>query len=96
MDIKAIAEQVMGALGEAPEKLQEFFADPKGAIEQITGQSLDEGQIAEVVEHIKTTVGEGLGNFDLDAIGEQLSGLFGEGSPLGGIGDALGGLFGKK
>lgn len=96
MDVKAIADQVMGTLGEAPEKIQEFLADPKGAIEQITGQTFEEGQIAEVVEHIKTQIGEGVGNFDMNAIGEKLGGLFGEGSPLGGIGDALGGLFGKK
>ena len=37
MDVKAIAEQVMAAVGEAPEKAQEFIADPKGAIEQLTG-----------------------------------------------------------
>lgn len=43
MDVKAIAEQVMAAVGEAPEKAQEFIADPKGAIEQLTGHALDEG-----------------------------------------------------
>ncbi|MEF9875450.1 MAG: hypothetical protein RRZ85_09395 [Gordonibacter sp.] len=96
MDIKAIAEQVMGALGEAPEKIHELIADPKGVIEQITGHTLEEGQIGEVVEHIKTQISEGAANFDLSAIGDQLGGLFGEGSPLGGIGDALGDLFGKK
>lgn len=104
MDIKAIIEQVMGALGQAPENIQGFLSDPAGAIEQITGHSLDEGQITEVVEGIKTQIGEGgfdlsnidLSNIDLGAIGDQLGGLFGENSPLGGIGDALGGLFGKK
>ncbi|OUO94231.1 hypothetical protein C2L80_03935 [Rubneribacter badeniensis] len=96
MDVKAIAEQVMAAVGEAPEKAQEFIADPKGAIEQLTGHALDEGQIAEVVEHVKSMItegGAGLEGLDLGAIGEKLGGLVGEGSPLGGL---LGGIFGKK
>lgn len=95
MDVKAIADQVMAAIGEAPEKVQELIADPKGAIEQLTGQSLDEGQIAEVVEHVKAKIaegGEGLKNIDLGAIGEQISGMVGD-SPLGGL---LEGIFGKK
>ena len=49
-----------------------------------------------VVEIIKTQIAEGAANFDLGTIGDQLGGLFGEGSPLGNIGDVLGGLFGKK
>ena len=74
MDVKAIAEQVMAAVGEAPEKAQEFIADPKGAIEQLTGHALDEGQIAEVVEHVKSMIAEGgagLEGLDLGAIGES-------------------------
>lgn len=96
MDISAIAEQVMGALGGAPEKIQELMADPQGVIEQVTGYTLEEGQVGEVVEIIKTQIAEGAANFDLGTIGDQLGGLFGEGSPLGNIGDVLGGLFGKK
>lgn len=95
MDIKAIADQVMAALGEAPEKVQEFIADPKGAIEQLTGHSLDEGQIAEVVEHVKVKIAEGganLENIDLGAIGEQISGMVAD-SPFGNL---LEGIFGKK
>lgn len=93
MDIKAIAEQVMGFLGEAPEKIQEFIADPKGMIEQVTGQTLGEGDVAGVVEHIKEQFGEG--GFDLGAIQEKVEGLFADGAPLNDISDFLGGIFKK-
>lgn len=98
MDIKAIAEQVMATLGEAPEKVQEFIADPAGMIEQITGHSLGEGEISQVVEHITSGLSEkgiDLANFDFNAIGDKLGGMLGE-SPLGDLGGMLGNIFGKK
>lgn len=95
MDIKAIAEQVAGALGEAPEKLQELASDPKGAIEGLTGHALEDADIPELLGHVKGMMGEG---FDLSAlgdIGEHLGDLL-EKSPLGDLGDMLGGLLGKE
>ena len=49
MDIQSIIGQVTESLGAAPEKAQDFLADPKAAIEELTGQTLGEGDIAEIV-----------------------------------------------
>lgn len=98
MDIKAIAEQVMAALGEAPEKIQEFLADPSGMIEQLTGHSLGEEDVAQVVDHIKGMVeqgGEALGNIDLGAIGEHVTSFFENNEAVEGIGNLVKGIFGK-
>ena len=53
MDIQSIIGQVTESLGAAPEKAQDFLADPKAAIEEITGQTLGEGDIAEIVSGVK-------------------------------------------
>lgn len=104
MDIKAIADQVMGALGDSPEAIKDFISDPAAAIEGITGDKLEGADLAGVVDHIKETVmgggiqlpeGLDLGNLDLGSIAENLGGVL-ENSPLSGIAKGLGGLFGKK
>ena len=41
MDIQAIIDQVMSVVGDAPEKINDILADPKAAIEDITGQALN-------------------------------------------------------
>ena len=46
MDIQAIIDQGMTAVGNAPEKAGEILADPKGAIENITGQTIGEATSA--------------------------------------------------
>ena len=101
MDVQAIISQVTEALGNAPEKVQDLMADPKGTIEEITGQTLGEGDLSQIVDGVKESVANGgfdLGNLDLSAITENLGGLgdlLGN-SPLGGIAEGLGGLFRRK
>lgn len=104
MDIKAIADQVMGALGNSPEAIRDFIADPAAAIEGITGNKLEGADLAGVVDQIKETVmggdfqlpeGLDLGNLDLSGIAGNLGGML-ENSPLSGIAEGLGSLFGKK
>ena len=76
MDIQAIIAQVSAALADAPEKIKDFVTDPKGAIENLTGQ---------IVDGVKNTVGGGLGNLGdmlektpLGGIADSLGGLFGK------------------
>lgn len=98
MDIQAIIDQVMGALREAPEKVHEVIADPAGAIEQITGHQLEEGELASVAQGVLAKIGEeggelqeklaGLG----DAIGEKVSSIM-DGSES--LGELLNGIFKK-
>lgn len=102
MDIQSIIGQVTESLGAAPEKAQDFLSDPKAAIEEITGQTPGEGDIAEIVSGVKDKIAGGdldLGsiaeNLDLGSITENLGGVL-ENTPLGGIAEGLGGLFGKK
>lgn len=104
MDIKAIADQVMGALGNSPEAIKDFIADPAAAIEGITGNKLEGADLAGVVDQIKETVmggdfqlpeGLDLGNLDLSGIAGNLGSML-ENSPLSGIAEGLGSLFGKK
>ena len=88
MDINQIVEQVAAVVKDAPEKLQEVLADPKGAIESITGQSLEGVDVAELIEKVKSAVeGAGIG----------VSGILGNiGEGIGNaVKDALGGLFNK-
>ena len=98
MDVQAIIAQVSAALADAPEKLQGLISDPKGTIEEITGQTLGEGDLSQIVDGVKSGIADGsldLGNLDLGSIAGNLGGLL-ENSPLGGIAGGLGGLFGKK
>lgn len=102
MDIQAIIDQVMGAVGNAPEKINDILADPKAAIEDITGQTLGEGDLSQIVSGVQERIADGgidLSNIDLSKI--DLSALGGIGdllgsSPIGGIVEGIGGLFGRK
>ena len=100
MDVQDIIAQVSAALADAPEKLQGLLSDPKGTIEEITGQTLGEGDLSQIVDGVKSGIADGsldLGSLDLSSLdlGSLAGGLGGmlENSPLGGI---VGGLFGKK
>lgn len=102
MDIQAIIDQVMQVAGDAPEKIGDILADPKGAIEEICGQTLGEGDLSQIVSGVQERLTSGdfdlsqidLSKIDLSALG-GLGNLLGN-SPLGGIAEGLGGLFGKK
>ncbi|MBM6755586.1 hypothetical protein H6A18_03470 [Collinsella tanakaei] len=110
MDIKALTDQVTGALSNSPEAIKDFISDPASAIEGITGEHLEGADLSGVVDSIKQTVTgggfelpEGL---DLSGLAENLGGIAGglteglggvlENTPLSGIAEGLGGLFGKK
>lgn len=58
MDINQIVEQVTSRLQDAPEKIKDVISDPKAAIEEITGQNLDDVDLGEIVEQVKTKLGE--------------------------------------
>ena len=45
MDIQAIIDQVVQTVTNAPEKINDILADPRAAIEDITGQTLGEGDV---------------------------------------------------
>lgn len=102
MDIQAIIDQVMQVAGDAPEKIGDILADPKGAIEEICGQTLGEGDLSQIVSGVQERLTSGdfdlsqidLSKIDLSALG-GLGDILGN-SPLGGIAEGLGGLFGKK
>ena len=83
MDIKAIAEQVLGTVQNAPEKIQGLLSDPKGAIEEITGQAIGEEDIAGIMEHVEGALGQA--GVNADAILESLG---------NNIGDALNNILG--
>ena len=97
MDVSAIIDTLMKTVGDAPEKLGEIMKDPKGAIEEITGQTIDEGTLGDIISGVKDKIAGGeidLSNIDLGALG-GIGEMLGN-SPLGGIAEGLGGLFGKK
>ena len=102
MDIQAIIDQVMQVAVDAPEKIGDILADPKGAIEEICGQTLGEGDLSQIVSGVQERLTSGdfdlsqidLSKIDLSALG-GLGDILGN-SPLGGIAEGLGGLFGKK
>ncbi len=100
MDIQAIIDQVMTAVGNAPEKAGEILADPKGAIENITGQTIGEGDLSQIIDGVKERIASGgidLSQIDLSQIDlSQIGGLLGGDGPLGGIMGGIGSLFGKK
>ena len=76
MDINQIVEQVTSHLQDAPEKIKDVIADPKGAIEEITGQNLEGVDMGEIVEQVKGKLGDA---------GVDVAGI------LGGIGENIGG-----
>lgn len=97
MDVQAIIAQVSAALADAPEKLQDLVSDPKGTIEELTGQELGEGDLSQIVDGVKSGIADGsldlsgldLGSLDLGKLAGGLGGL------LGGLG-GLSGIFGRK
>ena len=95
MDVQDIIAQVSALLADAPEKLQDLIADPKGTIEELTGHSLEGADLSKIVDGVKSQIADGgidLGGLDLGAIAEKVD-LGGIADNLGGV---LGGLFGKK
>lgn len=88
MEISQIVEQVVAVVKEAPEKLQEVIADPKGAIEAITGQDLGDIDAGELVEKVKSA---------LEGAGVDVAGFLGNiGENIGNaVKDVLGGIFNK-
>lgn len=73
MDRGSIADQVTEAVQSAPELLQGVGENPEAAIEQITGLSLGEADVAGVLEAIAPTLEDA--GFDVSAITENASGL---------------------
>lgn len=92
MDAQDIIDQVMDAVQDAPETINDLLADPRGAIERIIGRPLAEDELAEVVEAVQNQLASGeldLSKIDLSAI--DLTKIGGLGSLLGAGG--LGGFF---
>ena len=106
MDIQTIIDQVVQTVTNAPEKINDISADPRAAIEDITGQTLGEGDLTQIV-------GRGQGpcalrrhrplghrpfsDRPLQARRHHEPPRCGSGSsPLGGIMGGIGSLFGKK
>lgn len=81
MNVNQIVEQVTSHLQDAPEKIKDVIADPKAAIEEITGQNLDNVDMGEIVEQVKTKLGE---------TGVDVAGFLGEMSEN--IGGAVSGI----
>lgn len=99
MDTKAVIDQVVEYIGNAPEAIKELLANPAGAIENITGQRLEGSDLSGVLDGIKEHVtGSGIKlpeGLDLGALG-NLAGKFDLGGITEGLGGMLGSLFGKK
>lgn len=70
MDIKAIADQVMGAVGNSPEALKDLIADPQAAISDLTGVELEGADLTGVVDQVKENIAGG--GLDLGGLGENL------------------------
>lgn len=99
MDTKAVIDQVVEYIGNAPEAIKELLANPAGAIENITGQRLEGNDLSGVLDGIKEHVtGSGIKlpeGLDLGALGD-LAGTFDPSGISEGLGGMLGSLFGKK
>lgn len=105
MDIQAAIDQVMQAVTNTPEKIGEILSDPKTAIEDITGQTLGEGDLGQIVDGVKERVTSGgfdlsqidLSQIDLSSLDlSKLGGLLGGDGPLGGIMGGIGSFFGRR
>ena len=104
MDIQAIISQVSAALADAPERLQDLLADPKGTIEELTGQPIGDADLSQIVDGVKSGIADGsldlgaldLGNLDLGALDLGNLDLGALAGGLGGMLGGLGGLFGRK
>lgn len=94
MDIQVIIDQVAAAVKDAPEKLGEFAADPKAAIEGIIG----EGNLGDIdPAQILTGLQEKASGLDLSALVENLPEQFkglADNVDISGIADQVGGLLG--
>lgn len=99
MDTRAVIDQVVEHIGNAPEAIKELLANPAGAIENITGQRLEGNDLSGVLDGIKEHVtGSGIKlpeGLDLGALGD-LAGTFDLSGISEGLGSMLGSLFGKK
>ena len=109
MDIQALIGQVTDALGNAPEKVKDFAADPKGTIAELTGHDLGGIDLGEIVQGVRDKASEGGEGFShiveglgdkieespLGEIGEKIGDVI-ENSPLGDIAEGLSGIFGGK
>ena len=95
MDIQTIVDQVVGALREAPEKVQEIMADPAGAVEQITGHRLEEGDLASVAQGVLAKIAEEGGDLQEklaglgDSIGDKVSSLIGDNDMFSNLLDSI-------
>ena len=70
MDFKSIADQVMGAVGNCPDALKDFAADPRAAISDLTGAGLEGIDLGGAADQVaEQTAGCG---FDLGSLGESL------------------------
>lgn len=102
MDIQATIDQVMQAVSNAPETVNELLANPKEAIEGITGQALSDTDLSQIVSTVQEKFAQGeldLSGLDLSQLDLSRLGGIGDllgGSPLGGIVQGIGGLFGRK
>ena len=76
---------------------KDFVSDPKGTIEELTGHSVGDADLSEIVDGVKNGIAGGVDNLgDLAGdLAENLGDVLDK-TPLGGIADSLGGLFGKK
>lgn len=99
MDTKAVIDQVVEYIGNAPEAIKELLANPAGAIENITGQRLEGNDLSGVLDGIKEHVtGSGIKlpeGLDLGALGD-LADTFDFSGISEGLDGMLGSLFGKK
>ena len=88
MDINAIVEQVTSHVQDAPEKIKDIIADPKGAIEEITGQDLGDIDPGEIIDQVKARIADA--GIDVEGIlGDITENL---GDVAGNIGEKVSGL----
>ena len=90
MDVSSIVDQVIAHVKDAPEKIKDIIADPKVAIEEITGQDLGDIDLSEVVDKVK----DGLGDAGVDI--KEIVGNLGEnlGDVAENVGDKVQDLLG--
>ena len=88
MDVNAIVEQVTSHVQDAPEKIKDIIADPKGAIEEITGQDLGDIDPGEIIDQVKARIADA--GIDVEGIlGDITENL---GDVAGNIGEKVSGL----
>lgn len=101
MDIQSIISQVTSSLsGASAETIQGFLADPASAIQSITGMSLGEADVSQVVSGVQDAIANGgidlsgvdLSGLDLSSLGLGDFDLSAVTENLGGITEGLGGI----